>query len=241
MDSIANRYHAILERVDQAAQRSGRSAESITVVAVSKTQPHDALIEAYAAGVRHFGENRSAEFAQKVTTLARLSDANWHYIGNLQTRQSLPIAQYADQFHAVDRLKIAQRLSRQLVELDRTLPVFIEVNVSGEASKHGFQCGDWEDNGQQRDALLHAVATISALPRIAVQGLMTMAPWGVDETIVRTVFQRTRALDNWLCSQMPDHDWQHLSMGMTDDFEIAIEEGATHVRIGRAIFGERTY
>ena len=239
MSAIADRYQAILDRVANAAQRTGRSAEMITIVAVSKTQPNSALIAAYEAGVRHFGENRSAEFAAKHADLTHLSDAQWHYIGNLQTRQSLPIAQYADQFHALDRVKIAERLSRQLVEIGRNLPVFIEVNVSGEESKHGFQCGKWENDAGQRESLLSAVATIAALPRIEVRGLMTMAPWGIDDALIRNVFRRTRELDNWLRSQLPDHDFAALSMGMTDDFEIAIEEGATHVRIGRAIFGDR--
>lgn len=239
MSVIADRYQAIVERVVQAAQRSGRSAELITIVAVSKTQPADALIAAYEAGVRHFGENRATEFAAKHAELTQLRDANWHFIGNLQTRQSLPIAQYADHFHAVDRVKIAERLSRQLVEIGRNLPVFIEVNVSGEESKHGFQCGTWENDDRQRETVLQAVATIAALPRIEVRGLMTMAPWGVDEALIRDVFRRTRELSLWLQTQLPDHDFSALSMGMTDDFEIAIEEGATHVRIGRAIFGER--
>lgn len=239
MSAIADRYQAILERVALAAQRSDRSAETICVIAVSKTQPAEALIAAYAAGVRHFGENRSAEFVAKHTALAHLTDAQWHYIGNLQTRQSLPIAQYADQFHAMDRIKIAERLSRQLVEIGRNLPIFIEVNVSGEDSKHGFQCGNWENDAGQRATVLQAVATIAALPRIEVRGLMTMAPWGVDEALIREVFRRTRNLNGWLHSQLPDNELTELSMGMTDDFEIAIEEGATHVRIGRAIFGER--
>ena len=239
--SIADNVNRVRDNIARVAQRAGRSAESITLVAVSKQKPIEAITAAYAAGLRVFGENRSAELAQKSAELAHLPDLSWHFIGQLQTRQSLPVATHADVFHATDRLKIAARLSRQLEQLDRTLSIFIEVNVSGEASKAGFDCRQWEESLTQRDALAAAAATIAALPRINVQGLMTMAPWGSAESEIRTVFQRTRALAEWLTTTVPQADWSNLSMGMTDDYHIAIEEGATHIRVGRAIFGERNY
>ena len=135
-----------LRRIQAAAERVGRSANEITLVAVSKTKPIEDLIAAYEAGVRHFGENRSEELAEKALKLAHLDDIQWHFIGHLQTRQSQPIVDHADCFHAVDREKIALRLSNQLQGSGRTLPVFIELNVSGEASKGGFPMADWEQN-----------------------------------------------------------------------------------------------
>ena len=239
--SIADNVNRVRDNIARVAQRAGRSADSITLVAVSKQKPIASIAAAYDAGLRVFGENRSAELAQKSAELAHLTDLSWHFIGQLQTRQSLPVATHANAFHANDRLKIATRLSRQLEQLDRTLPIFIEVNVSGEASKAGFDCRQWEESLTQREALATAAATIAALPRIKVQGLMTMAPWGSAESEIRTVFQRTRALSEWLTTAVPQADWSNLSMGMTDDYHIAIEEGATHIRVGRAIFGERNY
>ena len=238
---IADNVNKVRENVEKAAARAGRSAESITLVAVSKQKPIESIVAAYEAGLRVFGENRAHELAQKSAELTHLPNIDWHFIGQLQTRQSLPVATHATTFHAVDRLKIAKRLSRQLESLDRTLSVFIEVNVSGEASKAGFDCRQWEESLTQQQALTAAAATIAALPRIEVQGLMTMAPWGSAENEIRTVFQRTRALAEWLTAAVPQANWSQLSMGMTDDYHIAIEEGATHIRVGRAIFGERSY
>ncbi len=239
--SIADNIPRIQETIALAAEKSGRTADDITLIAVSKQKPVAALEAAYAAGLRNFGENRSAELADKANTLAAL-DINWHFIGHLQTRQSKPIAAHALWFHAADRVKIATRLNNQLGELNRpALPIFLEVNVSGEATKGGFQCGNWERDGAQRDAILTAAATVAALNRIEIRGLMTMAPYGAPETDIRTIFERTRKLAEWLATQLPQADWSQLSMGMTDDYAIAIEEGATHVRVGRAIFGERKY
>lgn len=232
---IRDNVDRVKEEIEKAAERSGRSADSVTLIAVSKLKSIAMIEAAAAAGLRDFGENRSAELATKATTLP---DLNWHFIGHLQTRQSQPVAEYATLFHAVDRVKIAQRLDRQLA---RVLPVFIEINVSGEASKGGFDLNNWEDDGAQRDALLQAVTTISELERIEIRGLMTMAPYIAEEATVRRVFSRTRRLAEWLRSTMPHISWDALSMGMTNDYAIGIEEGATHVRVGRAIFGERLY
>ncbi len=239
--SIAENAAKVQEEIAAAAARAGVSAESITLIAVSKQKPIEAIREAYAAGMRHFGENRSAELAEKATALGDLPGIHWHFIGHLQTRQSKPIAHFAADFHAIDRVKIAQRLDGQLAEFGHSLNAFIEVNISGEASKGGFQLGNWEEDAAQTAALAAAVTTIAAFERIELRGLMTMAPWGAPEAEIRRVFQRTRRLAQWLAEQFPQIDWSQLSMGMTDDFQIAIEEGATHVRVGRAIFGERSY
>ena len=136
----------ILQRMQVAAERVGRTADEITLVAVSKTKPVEDILAAYAAGIRHFGENRAEALAEKAQTLAHLTDIQWHFIGHLQTRQSQPIAEHAHCFHAVDREKIAVRLSNQLQGTGRTLPIFIELNISGEASKGGFAMSAWEQD-----------------------------------------------------------------------------------------------
>lgn len=242
--TLSDRLARVQERIDQAARRAGRSPDEISLVAVTKSWPAETVLAAYEAGIRHFGENRTDEFVTKQAAVAEQlgadNDSTWHYIGALQSRQSHDVADHADLFHALDRIKIANRLSRRLRENGRSLPVFLEVNVSGEGSKAGFDCDRWEDDGRQREALQQAAARVAGLPGLHPLGLMTMAPWDAEEAVIRRVFRRTRALAQWLQTTVPDAGWSCLSMGMTDDFEIAIEEGATHVRVGRAIFGERS-
>jgi pyridoxal phosphate enzyme (YggS family) len=203
------------------------------------------VVAAYEVGIRHIGENRAGELSDKKAQLLELrpdaSDLIWHQIGTLQSRKTKLVAENADYFHALDRLKIARRLSQQLVERDRSLPVLIEVNLSGESSKSGFLVNKWEKDATQRESLRKVIETIAHLPGLRLEGLMTMAPWDVEEDIIRSVFRRTRLLAEWLQSELPNVTLDQLSMGMTDDFEIAIEEGATYIRVGRAIFGPRQY
>jgi pyridoxal phosphate enzyme (YggS family) len=147
------------------------------------------------------------------------------------------VAEYADIFHALDKLKVARRLSVQLKGVRRILPVLLEVNVSGELSKAGFACHEWETNQKQQADLLRVVEEITSISSLHIQGLMTMAPWGVSESDISTVFKRTQALAQWLKEVKPQVNWSTLSMGMTDDFPLAIVAGSTHIRIGRALFG----
>jgi pyridoxal phosphate enzyme (YggS family) len=243
MTNIVENYTQLQERVAAAANRAGRPSSSITLVAVTKTWPVETLLEAYAAGMRHFGENRTHELAEKrpalEATLGLRSGITWHQIGALQSRQTKDAAGYADLFHALDRLKIARRLSNQLEKNGRILPTFLEVNISGEGTKSGFEMSNWENDATQRAELRKVVTEIAGLPGLTICGLMTMAPWDLSETIIRSVFRRTRHLAQWLQTEFPEENFSQLSMGMTDDFEIAIEEGATHIRVGRAIFGSR--
>jgi pyridoxal phosphate enzyme (YggS family) len=237
MSELQDRYHAVLERIEQAAKRAGRPSAEITLVAVTKTWPVEVVQAAYAAGMRQFGENRPEELAAKRPQLP--DDILWHQIGVLQSRKTGLVADHADVFHALDRLKIARRLSKRLVENGRTLPLFLEVNVSGEASKSGLFCPRWETDATRQTELRTVVETVNNLPGLQLRGLMTMAPWDAPEAEIRTVFRRTRKLAEWLATAVPGADLSQLSMGMTDDYPIAIEEGATHVRVGRAIFGSR--
>lgn len=240
---IAARLGAVQGRIDSAALGAGRDPQEITLVAVTKTWPADLLVAAYSSGIRNIGENRAEELARKRRDLQEMHPEMdgfvWHQIGTLQSRKTKMVAQYADMFHALDRQKVAQRLSDQVVEFGRVLPVLLEVNLSGESSKSGFFANDWEENATQQESLRTVVQTVAQLPGLELQGLMTMAPWGVEESQIRSVFRRTRLLRDWLQDEIPQVFLPHLSMGMTDDFEIAVEEGATIVRIGRAIFGSR--
>lgn len=240
---VMNDSHSALsqlaERIDAAAQRSQRTAESVQLIAVSKRKPIEDIIKAYEAGVRDFGENRAEELAEKVNALQHLTDIRWHFIGQLQSRQSQPVADHAYCFHAVDRIKIAERLSKQLTEKNKQLPVFIQVNISGEESKTGFDCSQWEEDSTQQQALLTAVAHILQLPALQVQGIMMMAPFNIPAEQIRTLFKRTYQLSQWLQQHYPDANIDKISMGMSGDFELAIEEGATHIRVGSAIFGAR--
>lgn len=247
MSDLFNNYTAVTQRITQAAQRAGRNPADITLVAVTKTWPADTVLAAYEAGMRHFGENRAEELAEKRTAVeAQLgpdNDITWHLIGTLQSRKTNLAAENADVFHALDRLKIANRLSKQRSEIQPSafsLPIFLEVNVSGEESKSGWDMRKWESSATQRDNLRKAAETIAGLPGLHLVGLMTMAPLDAPEAEIRSVFRRTRELAVWLDTEIAVAQITQLSMGMTDDFEIAIEEGATHVRVGRAIFGSRT-
>ena len=243
MTTIAENFAQVQNRIEAAAARAERPPSSITLIAVTKTWPVAVLLDAYHAGMRHFGENRTHELAQKRSALATEfgPDNNiiWHQIGTLQSRQTNVAADNADIFHALDRLKIARRLSDQLTKNGRTLSTFLEINISGESQKSGFAVSNWEEDATQRAELRKAVTEIAGMPGLTICGLMTMAPWDVSEDLIRSVFRRTRQLTHWLQAEFPDENFSQLSMGMTDDFEIAIEEGATHIRVGRAIFGSR--
>ena len=243
MSTIASRFRVVHEKVVAAAENAGRNPDTVTLIAVSKTWAAPVLLEAYKAGVRHFGENRAEELAEKRTffenELGMNNDITWHFIGNPQSRKTVQIADHADMFHALDRVKIARRLSNRLCENNRFLPVLLEVNVSGETSKAGLNCTDWENDMSQQQAVVTFVETVAGMSNLSIQGLMTMAPWGSPAPEIANIFHRTHALAAWLKVKMPAINWSHLSMGMTNDYPLAIAKGATYVRVGRAIFGSR--
>ena len=250
--NIEQNLRQVEARIAEAALRSGRDPAEITLVAVTKTHPPAAVVAAYRAGARHFGENRVEEGGEKIPIVRTAledkelkgSDAQppvWHMIGHIQSRKAQAVVADFDVVHSVDRLKIARRLSHfvSLRADNRPLPILLECNVSGEASKFGFDMAGWEQDASRRTAFFSAVDEISHLPGLSLEGLMTMAPQTDDPETVRPVFASLRALQEALRERFPALPWSHLSMGMTDDFEVAIEEGATIVRIGRAIFGPR--
>ena len=217
---MERRIREIERRVAAAAERAGRSPSGITMVGVTKTVGPRAIQAAFQAGMRHFGESRIQEAKEKISQLTALQpQPTWHMVGHLQTNKARLAAELFDIIHSVDSIRLAEAISQ---DAEHNMPILIEVNVSGEASKYGFG----------PDEVGPAMEQVARLPHLEVSGLMTIAPYTDDPEEVRPIFRRLRQLRDSL-------GLEHLSMGMTDDFEVAIEEGATMVRIGRAIFGER--
>ena len=234
--SIADRISNIYGRISRASEIVDRDPNAITLVAVSKNRSIDDILRAYDAGVRNFGENRSDELLDKKEKLSEYKDIVWHYIGRLQSRQVKVVAPYADYIHSVDRIKIAQTLSKLAVKQNSSYSILIEVNISGEQSKAGFDCKGWGSKGEIADRFLSEFSTIANMPGLDIKGLMTMAPFGAPEEEIRQVFRITCKICNFLQDKNLLISSPELSMGMSNDFEIAIEEGSTCVRVGRAIF-----
>jgi pyridoxal phosphate enzyme (YggS family) len=230
-EEIAAKLSEVRARMAAAARRGSRQPSDVRLVAVSKTYPLEDIEAALAAGQVDFGENRLEELWPKVEAARKrgLGMIRWHMIGTIQSRKSSDAIGPFALIHSVDRVKIAQRLSRDAVAANCVLNVLLEVNVSGEASKHGFT----------PDELLVTAGDLLALPGLHICGLMTMAPFEIEPEATRPVFRELRRLRDELAERYPQGEWRELSMGMTNDFEIAIEEGATIVRIGSAIFGPR--
>ncbi len=218
LQKIAGNLREVERRIAAAAERAGRSPEEVTLVAVTKGLPPEAIRAAVDAGIEHIGENRVQEARPKVEWLSALGlRPTWHMVGHLQRNKAKTAVEVFDIIHSVDSIRLAETLNAVAAS---TLPVLLQVNVSGEATKGGFSAAE----------LPASVADTVRLPNLAVQGLMTIAPLTSDPEQARPVFRRLRELRDSL-------GLEYLSMGMTDDFEVAIEEGATMVRIGRAIFG----
>lgn len=238
---IAENLERVQARIADAAARAGRNPADVCLVAVSKTHGMDAIQAAYAAGVRHFGENRVAEAAGKVAAAReRLSgDVMWHMVGHIQSRKAADAAPLFEWVHSIDRPKIARRLDGSLGEIGRTVNGLIEVNLSGEESKYGFDLSRWPEEPSPFEALCKAIDGLRDLAALRLVGVMTMAPYVEDPEVVRPIFRRMRALREALQERYPQEPWPHLSMGMSGDYEVAVEEGATMVRVGTAIFGRR--
>jgi pyridoxal phosphate enzyme (YggS family) len=232
----------VQERIAAAARRAGRAPDEVTLVAVTKTHPAQTVETAYRAGLRDFGENRVEEASTKIPTVQERTPfperPRWHMVGHLQRRKARLAVSLFDVIHAVDSLRLARRINRMAEERGKVMPVLLEVNVSGEASKYGFNLSAAVAR-EARVAFVADVEQILSLPYLRPCGLMTMAPIVANPEQARPVFVALRALRDDLARGFPQADWRELSMGMTDDFEVAVEEGATLVRIGRAIFGSR--
>lgn len=234
-EDIQRNLTTVNNRIGEAAVRAGRDPRRIRMVAVSKTQPVEVIRRGYQAGLREFGENRVEEALPKLAELSDLKDIQWHMVGHIQSRKARLVAPAFGMVQSVDRLKIARLLDQHAKRSDRRIPILLECNVSGEESKSGWNLF----SESQRQAVIEEFREIANLESVEVQGLMTMAPWTDDVKVLRLVFSRLREVLQFVTAVL-EVEWQELSMGMTDDFEVAVEEGATLVRIGRAIFGPRT-
>jgi PLP dependent protein len=235
--SIAQNIAVVRSRIAAAAQRAGRRPEAIALMAVSKTVPPAAIREAYEAGLRLFGESRVQELARKAEALRDLPDAEWHMIGHLQANKSNKAAELFRAVDSIDSLRLAQRLNVSASQLGKKVAVLLEINLGGEAAKSGMA-----RRSPELDEILRAAP---ALENLEVRGLMTVPPFSDESHGARPYFRELRELQSELQGKIATLglrgvEMKQLSMGMSHDFEVAIEEGSTCVRVGTAIFGERT-
>ncbi len=231
--TTAENISLIRERIDAAARRAGRDPAGITLMGVTKTQIPARIREAYDAGLRLFGENRVQEFTGKAEALRDLAGAEWHMIGHLQSNKAPTAAELFNGIDSVDSLRLAQKLNASATQFRKKLAVLIEVNVGGEAAKTGVA-----PDSHDLDELLLAARE---LDHLEIHGLMTVPPFTDDPQQARPYFRKLRELrDQLVMRKLPNLSMEALSMGMSHDFEVAIEEGSTCVRVGTAIFGKRT-
>jgi pyridoxal phosphate enzyme (YggS family) len=234
--SVQENLHQILDRINSAANSVGRTAEQVRLVVVTKGHAIENVREAISAGATNLGENYVEESLPKIEVFRERSNLIWHMIGHVQSRKARPVCENFDWVQSIDGLRIATRIDRFAGELGKIVPVLIECNISGEDTKYGWTAWnelEWEDLAVEIEPILE-------MNNINVLGLMTMPPLFTDPERARPYFIRLRKLRDYLSVRFPKHDWNELSMGMSADFEVAIQEGATIVRIGTAILGPRT-
>ncbi len=232
-EEIKRNYDIVKERVIKTALSCGRNPDEITIVAVSKSHPYDTITDGTSAGINVFGENYVQEFKEKVEQLEsrNITQPEWHYIGHLQTNKVKYIVPYVSLIHSVDSVRLAEEISKQAKKHNRTIDILLQVNTSGEESKSGCEPVETCD-------IFRAVKDIE---NINVLGLMTIGSFSDNEYIYRNEFRLLKSMLQQMNEKYPEVNVKHLSMGMTHDYEAAIEEGATIIRVGTAIFGERDY
>ena len=227
---VKENFQSVEARIQAACDRAGRSRKEVTLIAVSKTKPVEMLQTIYDAGSRDFGENKVQEMCDKSEQLP--TDIRWHMIGHLQTNKVKYIVGRVSLIHSVDSLHLAQEIEKQAAKLDVIVPILIEVNIAEEESKFGIH----------KEETISLVREVAALPHIRIQGLMTIAPYVENPEDNRAYFRGIKQLSVDIARENIDNvSMDCLSMGMTGDYEVAIEEGATMVRVGTGIFGERNY
>jgi pyridoxal phosphate enzyme (YggS family) len=228
--SISDNLRSVHERIQKAAEHSGRNPGTIRLVAVSKTQPASAVLEAFTAGQPIFGENYAQEFRDKCSQLP--AGIEWHFIGSLQTNKVKYLAGMTKLIHSVDRISLARELDRQWEKTGQKCNILLQVNISGEETKTGTTASE----------VMHLAREAAQLQNLSIRGLMTMPPFFDQPELARPFFRDLRRLSLLIAEEnIPGVSMDELSMGMSGDFEVAIEEGATLVRVGFAIFGERHY
>jgi hypothetical protein len=232
---IHERYQQTLESIAAAARASGRDPDAVRLVVVTKAQPIEAVQAAVQAGARILGENYPEESVSKILAVEPEIGVEWHMIGHVQSRKARLVIEHFDLLQSLDSLKLAERLNRMALEAGRVLPVMLEFNVGGEESKYGWPAA------QEKDwpGLYPVIETILSLQNLQLRGLMTMPPLETDPEDARVYFRTLRLLRDHLANRYTQADWRELSMGTSADYEVAVQEGATLVRIGTAIVGPR--
>jgi len=235
VNQIKENLQGIEVRIRRAAESTGRDPSEIKIIAVTKLMPLETIKAGIEAGLRDFGENYPEQAVEKINALTKDVEITWHMIGHIQSRKTSTVCSYFAWVHSVDRMKIARYLDRYSREEDQVMPVLIEVNLSGEESKYGWKAWD-EDTWSE---LVPQFGKISEMANIEIHGLMTMPPFFDDPELTRPYYRRLRRLQGFLKNKLPDVCWESLSIGTSFDYEVAIEEGATMVRLGTSIFGPR--
>lgn len=230
MIMIQENWAQVENHIYQACQKANRRREEVTLIAVSKTKPVEMLKEAYQCGARDFGENKVQEIMDKILQMPE--DTKWHMIGHLQTNKVKYIIDKTTLIHSVDSLRLAEEINRQAIKHQLTADILIEVNIAGEETKFGIS----------KEETLDMIKAISQLSNVRIKGLMTIAPYVTNPEDNRTYFRQIKQLSVDIAQENIDNvSMDILSMGMTGDYMVAIEEGSTHVRVGTGIFGERNY
>ena len=233
--SVIDNFQRVLDRIEAAANPVGRTQDQVRLVVVTKGHPLEIVQEAIAAGAKYLGENYVEEALPKIASVENIGDLKWHMIGHVQSRKARRVCEHFDWVQTIDSLRLATRLDRFAGEMGKRVPILLECNVSGEETKFGWTAWnelEWEELAEEIEPILE-------MRNLEVSGLMTMAPFFPDAEQARPYFIRLRKLRDFLNARYPQSNWAELSMGMSGDYEVAIQEGATIVRIGTAILGER--
>ncbi len=235
LSTIRDRYDFIQNRIYQAAHDSGHDPAKIRLVVVTKGHSIDVVNEAIGAGAHLLGENYVEEAVEKLSKVSKSTDIQWHMIGHIQRRKARLVVDNFSLIHSIDNFKLASKISEICRETGKLLPVLLECNMTGEATKFGWEC--WDKSTWP--VFVDQVSELCNLPGIQINGLMTMAPYSEEPELARPAFRRLSQLRNFLGGQIQAVNWNELSMGMSGDYEVAIQEGATMLRIGTAIVGSR--
>lgn len=232
---IEENYLRVKEIINHETLVAGRPAENVKLIVVTKGHPFEVVQKAIEIGIACMGENYVEEAREKIVAAQGETEVEWHMIGHIQSRKARQVSELFDWVHSLDSIKLARRLNRFADEQDRKLPVLLECNVSGEISKFGWKA--WE--GDRWEELLPVFTEIATLSNLEINGLMTMAPFSSSDELTRPYFRMLRQLKDFLSTRIPEADWSELSMGMSSDYKVAIQEGSTLVRVGTSILGQR--
>jgi hypothetical protein len=233
--SIVENFNRVSDRLEAAATSVGRTGEQVRLVVVTKGHPIEIVHQAIESGAKYLGENYVEESLPKIATVEKARGVEWHMIGHVQSRKARKVCGHFDWVQSVDSLRLATRLDRFASEIGKNLPILLECNVSGEETKYGWTAWNELEWGDLADE----ISPILEMSSLTLRGLMTMPPFFSNPEQARPYFVRLRKLRDYLLTKFPENDWHELSMGMSADYEVAVQEGATIVRIGTAILGKR--